>query len=43
MAATLGFINQTLNAGERYQWMQEFFHKGGSVKGTSVEVEPLYG
>jgi chlorophyllide a reductase subunit Y len=43
MAATLGFINQTLNAGERYQWMQEFFHKGASVKGTSVEVEPLYG
>lgn len=25
MAATLGFIRQTLERGERYQWMQEFF------------------
>jgi len=25
MAATLGFIRQTLERGERYQWMQDFF------------------
>ena len=25
MAATLGFITDALNRGERYQWMQEFF------------------
>jgi chlorophyllide a reductase subunit Y len=27
MAATLGFIRQTLARGERYQWMQEFFEQ----------------
>ncbi|MFZ1396843.1 MAG: nitrogenase component 1, partial [Candidatus Promineifilaceae bacterium] len=25
MAATLGFINQTMKGHERYQWMQSFF------------------
>lgn len=28
MAATLGFINQTLNRGSNYEWMQAFFSEG---------------
>jgi chlorophyllide a reductase subunit Y len=34
MAATLGFIRQTLERGERYQWMQDFFAGAANEEAT---------
>ncbi len=40
MAATLGFIKQTLDRGSRYQWMQDFF--SDEDKEETAPVEPSH-
>lgn len=38
IGATLGFIQQTLNAGERYRWMQNFFEEDEVGNGEMIDA-----
>ena len=43
MAATLGFIRQTMQQTERYRWMQEFFTGPTTTDHNTLEMELVHG